>query len=406
MQTQPRAVGKRPGGSTNRGKSNRPHDPVALALVLPLPAQSLDATRPAHFRMFFSRHLSRLTSTHPALLLGLALGLATGSLRAQSTIYVTQAGTSTVAAFDLVTKQAVAVGSALTTTNFSTAFTMPIATDAAGNVYIGYVNNGDHIAKFNAAGAVVAPFGPGGTITPGLNNIIGAMAVNQAGTQLLVPYNANTNQILAYDTASGSAANGFSAVSQANPTALAFNASGTFFYSSNPSGALQGTTITRYAATGGAGTAITFTSGGFANNGFDNAKGLFFQSDTSMIVVSSSLAFLERYTLNGTVATLDTTFGTNGGVNILGLVGASPTGGIAADASGNLYVVANNNATIGNIAKFSANGTLIDANFITGLSQPQQIAISFAAIPEPSTTALLAAGALALGVLQFRRRRA
>ena len=42
-----------------------------------------------------------------------------------------------------------------------------------------------------------------------------------------------------------------------------------------PSGALQGTTITRYSLTGGAGTAITFTSGGYFNNGFDNGKGTF-----------------------------------------------------------------------------------------------------------------------------------
>ena len=79
----------------------------------------------------------------------------------------------------------------------------------------------------------------------------------------------------------------------------------------------------------------------------------------------------------------------------------SLSGGIAADGSGNLYV-----STTSSIVEISANGTILNSSFITGLSNgPTRIAIGIAAIPEPDTVALLALGLVSVGLVGFHRRR-
>jgi sugar lactone lactonase YvrE len=342
--------------------------------------------RPGHFRIIVRT-------------LALVFGLGVAQhLSAQGVIYITESqGTGSVVAYNLSNSQLYMPGSALSTTNFSSFFFDSISTDSSGNVYLAYTQNGSvNLQKFNNAGALVTGFGTGGTaVLPG-NVIVTSSAVNPSGTQILLPFNANTNQVGSYSTSTGAATGGFTPIVLVNPQAVTFNPSGTFFYATVSSGSLGGSTITQYATTGGTGTAITYASGGYFGNGFDNAKGLLFQTDSSFLVASSTQGALERYTLSGTVATLDASFGTNGAVTVSGL-----NGGIAADGSGNLYV-----STSSSIVEISANGTILNSSFITGLTNgPTRIAIGIAAIPEPDTVALLALGLVSVGLAGFRRRR-
>jgi hypothetical protein len=340
--------------------------------------------------------LPRLPASAALLALVAAAFSLAPALRAQSVLYITQtSGAGTLAAYNLSNAQPYAAGSALTTTTFGSPFFQAVATDAAGNVYVAYpAGSVDVLRKYDNTGALLTPFGTN-TYYPS-NSIVRTATVNSAGTQLILPINAATNQVLSFSTVDGSLVSGFTAINLNNPTAVAFNSSGTFLYATMPSGALQGSTITQYSINGGSGTNLTFTGGGYGNNGFDNAQGLLFQSDTSMIVVSTSLGAVERYTLSGTVATLDTTFGVNGVVTLPSL-----SGGIAADGStGNLYVV-----TGSNIAQLSANGTILNSAYLSGLTDPHsQLAIGLAAVPEPDTAVLLALGLTGMGARRWRRK--
>lgn len=344
------------------------------------------------------KRLSLVCLPSSAFLAGLAavLLLLAPVLRAQSVLYLTQAsGNGAVKAYNLSNGAAYASGSALTTTSFNSSFFRAVTTDSLGNVYVAYPSGGvDFIRKYDNTGTLVTPPGTGTYYAS--NSIVQTATVNPAGTQLILPINANTNQVLSFSTTDGSLTPGFTAINLNNPTAVTFNSSGTYLYATMPSGALQGTTITQYAVNGGSGTNLTFTSGGYGNNGFDDAKGLLFQTDTSMIVVSTNLGAVERYTLSGTVATLDTTFGVNGAVSLPAL-----SGGIALDGlTGNLYVV-----TGSNVAQLSANGTVLNSTFLTGATDPNShLAIGLAAVPEPDTIVLLSAGLLGLAWARTRRR--
>lgn len=320
--------------------------------------------------------------------------LAMARVDAQGVLYVTTANSQQIKAYDLTTQQVTGTGTALANAFFG--FSSSVATDSSGNVYVAFNNGGsDWIQKYDASGAVVTSFGTNGTVQVVANTLVGAGGVNPAGTLFVQSFNANLNEIRGYDTTTGATASGFTTVSLNNPSGIAFNPSGTFFYASMPSGALQGSTVTRYSSSGGAGTQITFTGGGYSNNGFDNAKGLFFPTDTTMIVVSTSLGEVERYTLSGNTATLDPTFGTSGSTHI-----NSMTGGIAGDASGNLYLT-----TLGGVTRLSASGAILDSAFVTDSNSPSKLAIYSAAIPEPSPVAMLA-GLIALGgASRFRRRK-
>ena len=58
------------------------------------------------------------------------------------------------------------------------------------------------IRKYDSSGALLTP--PGTTTYYLSNSIVASAAVNPAGTELILPINANTNQILSFSTADGS----------------------------------------------------------------------------------------------------------------------------------------------------------------------------------------------------------
>jgi len=283
-------------------------------------------------------------------------------------IYITEVSPSSrVVAYDLATRQPVDVGTALTGGLYvPSGHLQSIATDPAGNVYLAVPY---FIYKYDSTGAAVTSFGTNGSVYTGFNTLIGGGAVNPAGTQLVLPFNANTNAVYAYNTSDGSVAAGFTAATVTNgspptnpssPWAVAFNPSGTFFYVTSPSGALGGTTLTRFSPTGGTGTIITPLTFPAGTGGFGGMQGLLFQTDTTFITVDANWGYLSRYVINGTTATLDTTFGSGGYVS--GLNGV--TGGLAADSSGNLYVFVNG-STNSYVMQFDANGALLDSAFLT-----------------------------------------
>ena len=317
-------------------------------------------------------------------------------------IYITQltAGLPSVGAYDINTLQPVDVGSALTTNRAvgNGHFYGGLSTDSSGNVYVAAPDG--YLYKYDNTGAVVTAFGSNGSVYAGYNSIVTGSAVNPAGTQVLLPFNANASAAYAYNTATGAPVGGFTAatVASGSPWAVAFNPSGTYFYASNGSNSLE-----RFSLTGGSGSAITFTSSPL-NNGIEYAKGMVFESDTSLVVTDLAQGFLVRYTLSGLTASLDTTFGSGGYLSISGL-----TSGVALDGSGNLYVLTDN-GTNSYIQKYTANGALINGTF---LSLPTSggyatyrggLAIDFASIPEPQTYLLLSSGLGLVGLARFRRR--
>ena len=186
------------------------------------------------------KRLSLLRLPAPAVFLAFAAMAVFPSpaLRAQSVLYLTQTtGTGTIGAFNLSNGTAYAAGSALTTTNFGSFFFDAITTDSLGNVYIAYPSGGvDVMRKYDNTGALLTPFGTNTYYAS--NSIVRTAVVNPAGTQLILPINANTNQILSFSTADGSVTSGFTAINLNNPTAVAFNSSGTYLYATMPSGAL------------------------------------------------------------------------------------------------------------------------------------------------------------------------
>src|SRR5476649_602868 len=171
--------------------------------------------RPGHFRIIVRT-------------LALVFGLGVAQhLSAQGVIYITESqGTGSVVAYNLSNSQLYMPGSALSTTNFSSFFFDSISTDSSGNVYLAYTQNGSvNLQKFNNAGALVTGFGTGGTaVLPG-NVIVTSSAVNPSGTQILLPFNANTNQVGSYSTSTGAATGGFTPIVLVNPQAVTFNPS-------------------------------------------------------------------------------------------------------------------------------------------------------------------------------------
>ena len=178
-----------------------------------------------------------------------------------------------------------------------------LAVDSSGNVYEGYLNA---VTKYNSAGVPVSGFGTGGTTSTSGEPF--AMALNPAGTTLVVPFHTQ-GTFGAFDTTTGSAAAGFTAISDTGyPDVAAYNTSGTYLYTGDEYGHIY-----RCSTSGGATTALT-VSGSFPGEMW----GLLFQDDTHFLLVSHASGTVTRYTLSGTSATLDTTFGTSGSVSVAG----------------------------------------------------------------------------------------
>jgi sugar lactone lactonase YvrE len=340
------------------------------------------------------------------------MAVACGQALSGQILYITEvAPTEKVVAYNLATLQPYDVGTSLTAGLYVPSGHLEgIATDSSGNVYVAYDY---YINKYDNTGAIVTTFGTNGQYYTGNNSIVTGGTVNPAGTEILVPYNLYTSNVQAFNTSTGAPVPGFTPANvfygsppttAGTPWAVAFNPSGTYFYVTAPSGVSGGTTITQFSTSGGTGTLITPLTYPTGSGGYGGADGLLFQTDNTFVVENVNLGTVSRYTISGSNATLDTSFGVNGSIT-----GLSPlNGGMTADASGNLYFFVAG-ASTSTIAEYTANGQLINSALLTlpgnnNYAGHLAIGTAFVAVPEPSVAAMLAIGTLALGFIQLRRR--
>ncbi len=252
-------------------------------------------------------------------------------------------------------------------TTYSSGYSYPtgIAVDSANDVFVADPSNGN-IYEIPSGG------GPGTLF-----------ASTGAGADVLSFYDGNlyagiNNAVLKYDS-SGVATT--YAPGLYSTFGMAFNQSGVLFGEMYASGSI-------YSVPTGGG-APTF----FSSSNINNPAGMAFDSNGDLFVAnggfSGSGSIVEFASVGGVLSTTSTIFTTN--VN-------NPIG-LAIDSQNNIYVTSAGGSN--EIYEFTPAG--VRSNFASSESGGQYIAIA-ASTPEPSTWALLALSAIALGTLRLRRR--
>jgi streptogramin lyase len=233
---------------------------------------------------------------------------------------------------------------------------LPFGTNPEGVVFDGlgnlFVAGGADVSKVTPSGVVshfaTLPFSAGGY----------GIAIDHAGN--LYVADSFLSEISKIDA--GGAVTTYATLPGFNPTGLAFDALGNLYVSANG-------TIQRVAPGGGTATAYATLPVGSNNNyglAFDSAGNLY-ASDVGTLTIF-------KIAPGG------------GSISNFGILGSGGKG-LAFDGNGNLYV---SEVFANQIEVIKPNGDT--SLFATQLDNPRYIAIGFAAVPEPSSWALLAAG--------------
>ncbi len=252
------------------------------------------------------------------------------------------------------------------------------------------------------ASGLSSPYGLAFT-TPDFRN--GYLYVANLGNNTIVQYNSQGASSLfatnglnrPYDLAYDAASQTLYAANYGDNTIYKFDSSGTATLFANtllnrPVGLTLDGSGNLYVANLGNNTIAKFTPGGtgsvFANTGLSSPVDLAFDSSGNLYAANYFANSVEKYSSTGT----DLGSFLNSGNSSL----ARPWG-LMFDSSGNLFVA---NYNSGNIQEYDSSGTLV-GTLISGLSRPTFLVPTI--VPEPTTWALLGAGAAVL--LLWRRRR-
>jgi hypothetical protein len=298
-----------------------------------------------------------------------ALGLlALLSATAHAQIFAPNAGGSNVGEYDATS------GAAINTSFLS---------GSGVNVPLGIVTYGNEILVSNigsnAAGSgFVSAYSTSGTL---LNaSLITGLSTPEdmivQGNSLYVT-NGGANEVSQYALSNGGAtatltkANFIATGSKTDPIAVAFTGSNFLVAQGNKIGEFDST---------GAVINASFISAGL------NEPSAILVYNNNIFVANTNDFMVAEYTLSGSLVNSD-------------FISMNQPDGIA-ESNGNFFI---SSAGLNGVSEYNADtGALVNANFITGLNVPSEIAIEPGAVPEPSTWMLLVAG---LGALAYLRRR-
>jgi sugar lactone lactonase YvrE len=289
----------------------------------------------------------------PVMVSGLAL-LATSGVATADNVFVVNNGNNTVSE----------ISNGVVSTFISEDLNSPTGIALASDGDFLVANNGGYVEEYSNSGAPIEQYTTGAS----LNNPRD-IAFDSSGN-LFVAEQGN-HDILEIPVGGGAGtivASGFSAIN-----GLSFDDG------------------TLYATDGGAGTVNTVVGGIVTPivTGLNSPNGITFNAaGTDMYVVSHDSATVGEFTIGGTPVSNP----------FISLTSAMGPKAIAVDSAGDFFVTDNGDNTV---TEFFANGTFDQTISSSDFSGPCFV-ITEAAVPEPSTYALLFAG---LGMLYFMRRR-
>jgi len=287
----------------------------------------------------------------PAVIAGVASLLATG-LASADNVFVVNNGGNTISE----------ISNGVVSTFIATDLNGPtgIAINSAGDFFVDNNGNNGYIEEYSPTGV------PIGQYSTGENNPRG-LAFDSAGNLDVAVQ--GTHQILQIPVGGGSGtilASGFSAINGVG---------------------FSGGTL--YATDGGAGAVDTVTGSTPTTyvNGLSSPNGIAFDSAGDMFLVE-----------HGSSTIAEIPFGSTTASAFITQTSAQGPKDVAIDSSGDFFITDNSNNTF---TQYSPTGVLI-ATFAGSSFNGPCFVVTQAAVPEPSTYALMLAG---LGLLYFRNRR-